>query len=94
MRDKKLRQNPIKVDTEEYVTILTYFYKLQKFVTLMADAMFVNRTAFLINSEIKIKFTTVKHIPSQTSDQLSKILNKAKTLYGRGSLVMLEYTIS
>ena len=50
VRGKILRKNPIRLDTEEYVTIPKDLYKLKKFVTLTADVMFVNRNSSMIMS--------------------------------------------
>ena len=58
-------KNPRRVDTEEYLEILMYFYKVYTFMTLTIDVMFVKRTEFLIISARKLKFVTVEHIPSQ-----------------------------
>ena len=38
----------------------------------------------MIISARKLKFATVEHIPSQTSEQIIKSLNKVIKLYGRG----------
>ena len=58
-------QNPRRVDTEEYLEIIMYFYKVYTFMTLTIDVMFVNRATILIISARKIKFVTVEHIPSR-----------------------------
>ena len=81
---KIVRNKPIRMDTEEYVNITEYFYKFNKFLILMADVMFFNRGFFKVISSRKLKSATVEHIPSQKSDQLSKILNKVIKLYGIG----------
>ena len=61
-----------RVDTIEYVNIPKYFYRLHKFLTIRADVMFFNGKLFMIISAMKIKFVTVKHIPSQTAKQINK----------------------
>ena len=76
------------MDTEEYVKIPEYFYKFHKSVMLTADVMFVNRSVFMVTSSRKIKYVTVKRIPSQTSEQRSKILNKLIKLYGKGGFII------
>ena len=68
--------------------ITAYFYELHKFVKLMADIIFINGNAFMLISENKFKFVTVKHISSWTSGQISKILNKAIEIYGRRGLII------
>ena len=57
-------------------------------MTLKDDVIFVNGNTFMITSARNIKFVTVNHIPSQTSDHLSKILNKVINLYGRGGFII------
>ena len=42
----------------------------------------------MIASARKLKFVKVEHIPSQTSKQLSKSLNKVIKLYGRGGFII------
>ena len=76
------------MDTEESVKIPQYFNKLHKFVILTSDVMFVNLNLFMITSAKKIEFATVGHIPSQTDEQISKILNKVINLYGRGGFII------
>ena len=55
---------------------------MNRFITLTADVVFVNVNSFMITSARKLRFVTVEHTPSQTSDQLSKSLNKVIKLYG------------
>ena len=55
-----------------YISVPKYFLKLHKFVTLVADVMFVNGATFLITMSRGIKFVTVEHIPARTDKQLSK----------------------
>ena len=46
-RGKTVRQNPDRV-VMGYVAVPKYFLKQHKFVTIMADVMFVNNTSLLI----------------------------------------------
>ena len=83
MRGKTLRHKPIVVDTQEYVTISTYLYKLINFFfTLTEDVMFVNGTIFLFKSARKIKVVKFEHVKIQTVVHISKILKKVINLYG------------
>ena len=62
VRGKTLRNKPSRVDTEEYVRITEYFYKLHKFVMLTYDVMFVNGNEFMITLATNLNFMTeVKH---------------------------------
>ena len=58
-RGKTVRQKTDRV-VMDYVTVLKDFIKLNKFVTLVADAMSVNGATFLITMSHGIKFVTVK----------------------------------
>ena len=71
-----MRNKSSRVNMEEYMKIPEYFYKIHKFVTLTSDVVFLNLNLFMITSARKIKFLTVDHISRQTSEQLSKSLNK------------------
>ena len=50
--------------------------------------LFFNGGLFIITSSRKMKFVTVKIIPSQTADNISKILNKVINLYGRNGFII------
>ena len=52
------------------------FYRLNKFVTLMADVMFVCGFPFLVTYSRSIKFTTTEYTPNRTAEQLAKSLMK------------------
>ena len=54
-------------NTEEYVNIPEYFYKIHEFLTLTADVMFVSENMFMITPESKLKFMKVEYLPSQTA---------------------------
>ena len=51
------------------------FINLHKFVTLVADVIFVNDVTFLITVSHDIKFVMIEHIPTRTAKQLTKSLN-------------------
>ena len=57
-------------------------------MTLASDIMFVNGNSFIITSSRKLRFVTVKHIPSHTEGDLSKSLNGVMKFYGRVVLVI------
>jgi len=44
---------------------------LHKFITLLVDVMFVDRTGFLISVARGVKFITAEHVPYRTAKQLS-----------------------
>ena len=72
-RFNKVRQNPDRV-VMYYVSVPREFLKLYKFVTLVADVIFVNITPLLITISYGIYFVTVQHVPSLTAKKLSKYL--------------------
>ena len=55
---------------------------------LMYDVVFVNRYAFMVTSARNIRSLIVEHIPIQTDDQISKILNKVIKLYVRVGFII------
>ena len=57
LRGTKTRENPYRV-TEGRIEIPRDFYRLHKFVTLLADLMFVGGLPFLITSSRHIKLAT------------------------------------
>ena len=65
IRGKTVKPRKIRVDTDEYVTTPSDFYKLHKFVILTVDVMFVNINAFMIISARKLNFVTIYYIQSQ-----------------------------
>ena len=70
-----------------YIPIPRDFYVLHNFLTLRAYVMFVNCLPFFIMLSRKIKMFTAEYIPTQTSAQLSSILNKIVKLYSRNGFV-------
>ena len=67
------------------------FINLHKFVTLVADVIFVNDVKFLITVSHDIKFVMIEHIPTRTAKQLTKSLNWVMKIYSRN--VMIVHTI-
>ena len=65
-RGNTVIQNPDRL-VMNYFAVPKDFLKLHKFVTLVADVMFVNSTQFLITMSRGIKFVTDKHIPNRTA---------------------------
>ena len=82
VRVETVRNKQSRVGMEEYVNIPEDFYKLNKFIMLMAYVMFVYGNVFMIPSAMKLKFVTVKQIKSQTYNNLNKSMNRVIKLYG------------
>ena len=64
------------------------FYRLNKFVTLTADVMFVSSIPFLVTFSRKIRIIAAKYIPSSTAQQLSNYLTKIFNTYACISFVI------
>ena len=64
------------------------FYRLNKFVTIAADVMFVSGVPFFVTHSRKIKFLTVEYLPRRTAKQLANALRKVVFLYARGGFVV------
>ena len=64
------------------------FYRLNKFVTLTEDVMFVCGLPFLVTYSRSIKLTTTEFIPTRTARQLAKSLIKVVYGYARGRFVV------
>ena len=79
-----VRNKSSRLNMEEYMKNSEHFYKLNNFVMLAEDVMFVNGYDLMVTSARKVRLVTVEHITSQIDEQLSKILNKVIKLYGRG----------
>jgi hypothetical protein len=86
-RGKTVRTAPDRVETD-YVVVPREFMKLHKYVTLVADVMFVNGIAFLVTMFRGIKFVTSEHVPTHTAKQLSKSLKRIIQLYSRGGMIV------
>ncbi len=54
----------------EYARIPKDFIHLHKYVTLVADVMFVNGLPFLVTSLWGISLVTIEHLPSHTAKRL------------------------
>ena len=51
-----------------------YFYRLNKFVTLTADVMFMSGIPFLVNFSRNIIMITANYVPSNTAQQIANYL--------------------
>jgi hypothetical protein len=69
LRGKITRAKPDHVRVECARTP-TDFIQLHKYVTLVADVMFVNRLPFLVTSLRGISLVNIKHLPSRTAKRL------------------------
>ena len=70
-RGKTAHKNPDRV-VMDCVAVPKYVLKPRKFVTIVADMMFVNGAPFLITMSQGINFVTVVHISTCTANHLRK----------------------
>jgi hypothetical protein len=69
LRGKMTRTKPDRVRVE-YLQIPWDFVQLHKYVTLVADVMFVNGMSFLVTSLRGLSLVTIEHLPSRTAKRL------------------------
>ena len=87
LRDKTTRAKPGHVRVE-YARIPKNFIQLHKYVTLVADVMFVNGLPFLVTSLRGISLVTIKHLPSRTAKRLAHTLERLLMMYGSAGFVV------
>ena len=80
IRGKTTRRKPEQVKTDD-VKIPREFMTVHKFVTLIADVIFVNNLAFVVTFARGIGLITVEFTPTHTATQLAHNLNKVIQLY-------------
>jgi hypothetical protein len=86
LRGKTTRTKPEHVRAD-YVNIPRYFMDLHKYVTIVADVMFVNGLPFLVTSSRGISLVTIKFLPSRTAKQLVNSVCVDLASRGRGLFV-------
>ena len=75
LKGAKTKENPPpRVGEGGKLEIPRDFYRLNKFVTLTADVMFVSSVPFLVTFSRNIKMITTKYVPSRTAQQLANSL--------------------
>jgi len=87
LRGKQTRTKPERVRVE-IVQIPRDFVQLHKYVTLVADVMFVNGLPFLVTSSRGISLVTVEYLPSRTAKRLVNTLNRVFTIYGTAGFIV------
>ena len=83
LRGMTRRKKPVRVEVE-FQKIPNDFYRLHKFVTLVADVMFVNGLAFFTTRSRDIRLITAEHVPHRSAAELSKSLKKVIQIYSAG----------
>ena len=85
--NKTVQKKPDRV-VMDYIDVPKYFLKLHQFLTIMEDVIFVKRSPLLITMSCCIKFETVKHIPTRTSNKSSKSLKWVMKIYFRSYTIV------
>ncbi len=87
LRRKTTRTKPERVRVE-YVQIPWDFVKLHKYVTLVADVMFVNGLPFLVTASRGLSLVTIEHLPSRTAKRLAQTLEGVFRIYATAGFVV------
>ncbi len=64
------------------------FVQLHKYVTLVADVMFVNGLSFLVTSLQSLSLVTIEHLPSRTTKRLVHTLERVFKIYMTAGFVI------
>jgi hypothetical protein len=86
-RGKTTRAKPDHIRVE-YARIPKDFIQLHKYVTLVADVMFVIGLPFLVTSLRGISLVTIKHLPSRTAKRLLHTLERVFRINGLEGFVV------
>jgi hypothetical protein len=84
---KTTRTKPERVRVK-IVQIPWDFVQLHKYVTLVADVMFVNGLPFLVTSSRGLSLVTVEYLPSRTAKHLVHTLQRVFRIYGTARFVV------
>jgi hypothetical protein len=87
LRGKTTRTKPERVQVE-YVQIPRDFVQLHKYVTLVADVMFVNGLPFLVTSSRGLSLVTIEHLPSRTAKRLVQTLERVFRIYATAEFIV------
>ena len=87
LRGKSVRSSPDRVVVET-VSVPDDYFRLNRFVTLVADVMFVNGLAFFVTRSLKIKLITTECVNNRTASELGKSLTKIVNIYARGGFTV------
>eukprot|EP00956_Cyclotella_meneghiniana_P046013 scaffold395332_cov149-Cyclotella_meneghiniana.AAC.1 len=82
LKGKSVREKPIRAEPE-YTKIPLEIIERNRFVTLVADVMFVGGLPFLISLSRRIRFVTVQYMPRRTAGELCNGLKAIVNLYKR-----------
>ena len=87
LRGKTTRKKPEHVRVD-YAEIPRDIVDMHKYVTLVADVMFVNGLPFLVSSSRGISLVTIEYLPSRTAKRLAITLERVLKVYARGGFAV------
>jgi hypothetical protein len=87
LRGKTTRTKP-ECMRVKIVQIPQDFVQLHKYVTLMADVMFVNGLPFLVTSSRGLSLVTIEYLPSRTVKRLVHTIQRVFRIYGTARFVV------
>jgi hypothetical protein len=87
LRGKTTRTKPEHVRVD-YVKIPQDFMELHKYVTIVADVMFINGLPFMVTSSRGISLVTIEFLPSRTAKQLACSVERIVRIYGRAGFIV------
>jgi hypothetical protein len=87
LRGKTTRSKPEHVRVE-YIKVPRNIIHLHKYVTIVADVMFVNGLPFMVTSSRGISLITIQFLPSRTAKSLANSITRVLQIYGRAGFVV------
>jgi hypothetical protein len=87
LRGKMIRTKPEHVRIE-YVQIPWDFGELHKYVSLVADVIFVNGLPFLVTSSRGISLVTIEYLKSRTAKRLIDTLERVIRIYRKAGFIV------
>jgi hypothetical protein len=87
LRGKTTRTKPEHVRVD-YVKIPRDFIEMHKYVTLVADVLFVNGLPFLVTSLRGMSLITIEFLPLQTAKRLALTLEQVIRVYGVAGFIV------
>ena len=87
LKGTSVRTKPIRAEPE-YVRVPREIVEMNKFVTLVADVMFVCGLPFLISMSRRIRFVTIQFMPNRTAGELCNGLKDILKLYKRAGFTV------
>jgi hypothetical protein len=87
LRGKTTRTKPEHVRAD-YVKIPQDFMELHKYMTIVADVMFVNGLPFMVTLSRGISLVTIEFLPSRTAKHLACSVEQVVRIYGGDGFIV------